>query len=284
MGVTHTRTGDTLAADTGTKAELDRGATPSWPDGTRPPERATEESRRTLEGARLKSDFIANMSHELRTPLGTIIGFAELMFNGKTGPVSDTQREYLGDILTSSRQLLQLINDAVDLARAESGKLTFRAETVDLAKIAGEVCDIVRGLAATKGVRLQIEVPPAMPAVEVDPGKLKRVLYNYLSNALKFTDEEGCVTLRMKPGAPGTFRIEVEDTGIGILPEDMHRLFVEFQPLDARSASRYTGTGLGLALTRRIVEAQGGSVGAQSTPAHGSVFWATLPTGVLDGA
>jgi signal transduction histidine kinase len=155
---------------------------------------------------------------------------------------------------------------------------------VDLAKIAGEVGDIVRGLAATKHIRLEIQVSPALPQVMLDARKLKQVLYNYLSNALKFTPEEGRVTLRIAPAGREAFRIEVEDTGIGVSAENMHRLFVEFQQLDAKSADQYSGTGLGLALTRRIVEAQGGTVGARSEPAQGSVFWATLPMGVVDGA
>jgi len=289
MRGTHARAGDVVAAVARADGTLaapreETAAGPPRPGGAEVAETLAEESRRALEGHRLKSEFLANMSHELRTPLNAIIGFAELMFTGKAGPVSDDHREYLGDILTSSQQLLQLINDAVDLAKLESGTLTFRPETVDLAKVATEVCGIVRGLAATKHIRLQIEVDPALPHARLDPGKLKQVLYNYLSNALKFTPEDGGVTLRMKPDACGTFRIEVEDTGIGVSREDMHRLFVEFQRLDAVGAKRYAGTGLGLALTRRIVEAQGGSVGVQSEPAQGSVFWATLPTGVIDGA
>jgi signal transduction histidine kinase len=284
MRVTHAETGDALATVAGADGGIDLG-----PASPRPPaegllEDLAEKSRRTREADRLKSEFLVNMSHELRTPLNTIIGFAELMFNGKAGPVSDAHREYLGDILTSSHHLLQLINDAVELAKVESGKLMFRPERVDLADLATQVRDIVRGLAATKHIELEIQVAPNLPKVMLDPGKLKQVLYNYLSNALKFTPESGRVTLRMRPDVHGTFRIEVEDTGIGIAPEDMHRLFVEFQQLGTGSPERDAGTGFGLALTRRMVEAQGGSVGAQSTPAHGSVFWATLPTGLDDGA
>jgi signal transduction histidine kinase len=251
---------------------------------TEPPEELAAESRGTRESHRLKSEFLANMSHELRTPLNAIIGFAEHMFNGKAGPVSRDHREYLGDILASSQDLLQLINDAVDLAKVESGKLVFRPELVDLAKVARQVGDILRGLAATKHIRLEIQVTPAQPHAMLDAGKLKQVLYNYLSNALKFTPEGGRVTLRITLDGGGTFRIEVEDTGIGISAENMHRLFVEFQQLDAKSADQYSGTGLGLALTRQIVEAQGGAVGARSEPAQGSVFWATLPMGIVDGA
>jgi signal transduction histidine kinase len=280
MRVEHARTEDEFA----TVGGADAGPVSSLPPAETLAQDLAEESRRTRGAERLKSEFLVNMGHELRTPLNTIIGFAELMFNGKTGPVSDTHREYLGDILTSSHRLLQLINDAVDLAKVESGKLTFRPERVDLTSVAGQVRDVVRGLAAIKHIELEIQLAPTLPEVRLDAGRLKQVIYNYLSNALKFTPESGRVTLRMRPDARGTFRIEVEDTGVGIAPENMHRLFVELQQLGTGSAERCAGTGFGLALTRRIVEAQGGSVGAQSTPAQGSVFWATLPTGLGDGA
>jgi PAS domain S-box-containing protein len=235
------------------------------------------ENRRMHEATRLKSEFLANMSHELRTPLNAIIGFAELMFKGKVGPVSSDHKEYLGDILTSSRHLLQLINGVLDLAKIESGKMALRPEVVDLENIVTEVSDILRGLASTKRIRIETQVDHSMVAALLDPSKLKQVLYNYLSNALKFTPEEGLVTIRVTPEDRDRFRIEVEDTGIGIRREDTHRLFVEFQQLDAGMAKKYAGTGLGLALTKRIVEAQGGSVGVRSEPGKGSTFWVVLP-------
>ncbi len=146
---------------------------------------------------RLKSEFLANMSHELRTPLNAIIGFAELMFKGKVGPVSDNHKEYLGDILNSSRHLLQLINDVLDLAKVESGKMEFRPEPVDLGKVLGEVRDILRGLASARRIRIETAVDPSIAAAVLDPSKLKQILYNYLSNALKFSPEEGLVTVRV---------------------------------------------------------------------------------------
>ncbi|HEY6323692.1 MAG TPA: PAS domain S-box protein [Thermoanaerobaculia bacterium] len=240
--------------------------------------RLEELRRRSLqEASRLKSEFLANMSHELRTPLNAIIGFAELMHDGKVGPVAPDQKEYLGDILTSSRHLLGLINDVLDLSKIEAGKMEFLPERVDLGKIAAEVRDILRSLAASRRIAISIEIDPGAGEVVADPAKLKQVLYNYLSNALKFTPEDGSVTLRMAPEGGEHFRLEVEDTGIGIRPEDLGRLFVEFQQLDVGAAKKYGGTGLGLALTRRIVEAQGGRVGVESTPGKGSRFFAVLP-------
>jgi PAS domain S-box-containing protein len=247
--------------------------------------RLEELRRRSLqEASRLKSEFLANMSHELRTPLNAIIGFAELMHDGKVGPVAPDQKEYLGDILTSSRHLLGLINDVLDLSKIEAGKMEFLPERVDLRKIAAEVRDILRSLAASRRITISIEVDAGAGEVVADPAKLKQVLYNYLSNALKFTPEEGRVTLRMGPEGGEYFRLEVEDTGIGIRPEDLGRLFVEFQQLDVGAAKKYGGTGLGLALTRRIVEAQGGRVGVDSTPGRGSRFFAVLPRAPRAGA
>jgi protein-histidine pros-kinase len=232
---------------------------------------------RILEANRLKSEFLANMSHELRTPLNAIIGFAELMHSGKVGPLSPDHREYIGDILTSSRHLLQVINDILDLAKVESGKMDFRPEETDLAKLTGEVRDILRGLAADKRLRIEIDLDEQVRTVVVDPGRVKQILYNYLSNAIKFTPEGGRIVVRVAPNGPSLFRIDVEDTGVGIPPEQLGRLFVEFQQLDASEAKRHQGTGLGLALTKRIVEAHGGRVAVRSTPSEGSTFTAILP-------
>lgn len=242
-----------------------------------------QENRRMHEANRLKSEFVANMSHELRTPLNAIIGFAELMFKGKVGAMAPEHTEYVGDILTSSRHLLRLINDVLDLAKVESGKFDFRPERTDVAKAAGEVRDILRGLASSKGIRVELRVEPTIREATLDPGKLKQVLYNYLSNALKFTPDGGSVTISVEPEG-ARMRIEVVDSGIGIRPEDLGRLFVEFQQLDAGTAKHYPGTGLGLALTKRIVEAQGGEVGVRSELGRGSAFWAILPRTATEGA
>jgi PAS domain S-box-containing protein len=236
-----------------------------------------EQYRRVLEASRLKSEFLANMSHELRTPLNAIIGFTEMMSDGKLGAVSEDQKEYLGDILTSSRHLLQLIDGVLDLAKVESGKMEFHPERVDVGLVLGEVRDLLRRLAVERRIATRIEIAPGLDGVVTDSGKLKQVVYNYLSNALKFTPEEGQVILRATHEGPDEFRLEVEDTGIGIKPEDHGRLFVEFQQLDAGTAKKYPGTGLGLALTKRIVEAQGGRVGVRSAAGRGSTFFAVLP-------
>jgi CheY-like chemotaxis protein len=193
------------------------------------------------------------------------------------GPVSPEHREYLGDILTSSRHLLQLINDVLDLAKVESGKMEFRPEPVDLTTLVAEVRDILRGLAAGKRLRIEIDIEPDVRHVIVDPARVKQILYNYLSNAIKFTPEEGRIQIRVNAEGPLLFRIEVEDTGVGISAQNLGQLFVEFQQLDASAAKQYQGTGLGLALTKRVAEAHGGRVSVQSTLGVGSTFAAILP-------
>ena len=235
-----------------------------------------EQNRRVEEATRQKSEFLANMSHELRTPLNAIIGFSELIHDEKAGPLSAMQKEFLGDVLTSARHLLQLINDVLDLAKVEAGKMTFRPERVDVARLVGEVRDVARSLSARRAISVDVQVEDELSAF-LDPGKLKQVLFNYVSNALKFTPEGGRVVVRARSEQGERLRLEVQDQGIGIAPEDLERLWVEFQQLDAGSSKRYQGTGLGLALTRRIVVAQGGTVGVESAVGRGSTFWAVLP-------
>jgi PAS domain S-box-containing protein len=238
-----------------------------------------EQLARALDAARsateAKSRFLASVSHELRTPLNGIIGFSELMHDGRLGPVSEDQHDVLGDILTSARHLLQLINDILDLSKVEAGKMEFRPERCNVDKLAYEVRDVIRPLAEKKNLALLVEVPPDLVA-EVDTSRFKQVLYNYLSNAVKFTAEDGTISLRVSQQDEAFFKVEVEDNGIGIPPAEITRLFQEFQQLpNSRKAEQ--GTGLGLALTRHIVEAQGGSVAVRSVLGHGSVFSAVLP-------
>jgi signal transduction histidine kinase len=235
------------------------------------------EKRSAQAANRMKSEFLANMSHELRTPLNAIMGFAKLMAYGKVGRVSGQQLEFLGDILKSSDHLLQLINDVLDLAKVEAGKMEFHPEPIDLSLLVGEVCDILRAVSATKQIQIDVDIDRACTGLELDPAKLKQVLYNYLSNALKFTPDNGRVLIRVRPEGASAFRLEVQDVGIGIGPADIKHLFTEFRQLDSSASKKYQGTGLGLALTRRIVEAQGGHAGVESALGSGSTFFVVLP-------
>lgn len=240
-------------------------------------ERLAAENRQIQEATRLKSEFLANMSHELRTPLNAIIGFADLLHAGAVPTQSPKHQVFLGHIGTSGRHLLQLIDDVLDLSKVEAGKLEFYPEPVRLPVLVGEITDILEATATRAGVIMRTDLDPAAGDMLADPARLKQVLYNYLSNAIKFTPDGGLVTLRTRAEGPDQIRLEVEDSGIGIAPADLARLFVEFQQLDSGYTKRHQGTGLGLSLTRRLVEAQGGSVGVRSTLGVGSVFHAILP-------
>ena len=238
-----------------------------------------EQLGRALDAARsateAKSRFLASASHELRTPLNGIIGFSEMMYDGRLGAVTADQLEVLSDILNSARHLLQLINDILDLSKVEAGKMEFRPEPCRLENLVDEVRDIIRPLAEKKNLTLTTDVPSDLTAY-IDPGRFKQVLYNYLSNAVKFTDPNGTVSLRLSEEGDAKFRLDVEDNGHGIPASEIPLLFREFLQL-ANSRKADQGTGLGLALTRHIVEAQGGTVAVQSAIGKGSVFSAVLP-------
>ena len=239
-------------------------------------QRLEAENRQIQAASRLKSQFLANMSHELRTPLNAVIGFADLLHSGAVPPESPKHHEFLGHIGTSGRHLLQLINDVLDLSKVESGKFEFFPEPVRLPSIVKEVRDILHTALLRKRIVLLTELDPTLTDLVLDPARLKQMLYNYLSNAIKFTPEGGQVIVRARAEGSRHFRIEVEDTGIGIAAADIPRLFVEFQQLDGSYTKQYAGTGLGLSLTRQLVQAQGGSVGVRSTPGVGSVFHLVL--------
>ena len=197
------------------------------------------------------------------------------MHDGKLGGVSEEHREVLGDILTSARHLLQLINDILDLSKVEAGKMEFRPEPSRIAALVGEVRDVVRPLAEKKDIALSVDVPEELTAV-TDPSRFKQILYNYLSNAVKFTPRQGRIQVRVTCPDDSCFR-----AGSG-RHRNRHRGrrhpgFVSGVPATPERPQAQSGTGLGLALTRRIVEAQGGSVAVRSEPGKGSVFSAILP-------
>ena len=234
------------------------------------------ENRQIQEATRLKSQFLANMSHELRTPLTAIIGFADLLQMGAVPQSAPQYQVFLGHIGSSGRHLLRLINDVLDLSKVESGKFEFFPETFDLSVLVKDVQDILHTEILRKRLRVIADIEQSLGNLLLDTARLKQVLYNYLSNAIKFTPEGGLIFVRALASGPRHFRLEVEDTGVGIADADLPRLFTAYQQLDAGSTKKYEGSGLGLALTRRLVMAQGGSVGVRSTLGQGSVFHLVL--------
>ena len=234
-------------------------------------ERSLQEANRT------KSEFLANMSHELRTPLNGIIGFAEFLADEKPGQLNPKQKEYLGDILNSGRHLLQLINDVLDLSKVEAGKMELNPETFRLEKALAEVCAVARAIAQKKRIEIHTEVAAELNSVTLDQQKFKQVLYNLISNAVKFSNAGGRVEIVARSAGRDRFQIQVKDNGIGIRQEDFPRLFREFEQLDSSASRQYSGTGLGLSLTRKIVEFQKGSITVESERGKGSTFTVVLP-------
>ncbi len=236
-----------------------------------------EQNRRLIEASRLKSEFLANMSHELRSPLNGIIGFTELLCDSKLGPIPDKPREYLGRVHRSATHLLGLINGVLDLSKVEAGRMQFVPERVSVSGVIQEVSGNLATLASQKQIALAMEIDYQVDYVFIDVASLRQILYNLLSNAIKFTGTGGQVVIRLKAEGAAEFRIEVSDTGEGIAESDLSRLFREFEQLDSTRAKRHQGTGLGLALTKRMAEAQGGRVGVESRLGQGSTFSVVLP-------
>jgi PAS domain S-box-containing protein len=230
------------------------------------------------QASRLKSEFLANMSHELRTPLNGIIGFSELLVDEKAGPLNARQKQFLEDILNSGRHLLQLINDVLDLSKVEAGHMNLSPESIDPGRAVAEVCAVIAPLARKKRVTVHQNVSPMVGRVMLDPQRFKQVLYNLLSNAVKFSHDGGAVAVDVDAPMPGRLRVRVADQGIGIARDEVAKLFVEFQQLDSSATRHYEGTGLGLALTKKIVQLQRGSVDVASEPGHGSTFTVELPS------
>jgi protein-histidine pros-kinase len=240
---------------------------------------------RSLQNAnRMKSEFLASMSHELRTPLNGIIGFTEFLVDEKPGPLNGKQKEYLLDVYSSARHLLQLINDVLDLAKIEAGKIDLYPEEFSLGQALGEVCAVVNGIARKKGVDIHRDVSGGLRSVILDQQKFKQVCYNLLANAVKFTEPGGRVDITATPWEDGLFKMVVRDTGIGIREGDLDKLFREFEQLETGASRRYEGTGLGLALSRKLVEYQGGKISVESEFGKGSAFTVTLPVHFKGGA
>ena len=253
-------------------------------------EQHRELSRLNLEldqAGKLKDQFLANVSHELRTPLNSVIGFSDLLLTGQVdgAALSETQRDYLDTISRNGRHLLQLINELLDLSKIAAGRMELHREPVALETLLREAAASVHAQLEARRHTLSIEPPGDAVRVTADRGRVLQVLLNLLSNAIKFTADAGRITLAARLEDGGRYvRVAVSDTGIGIAPDDTAKLFQEFVQLDASASRRYEGTGLGLALSKRLVELHGGAIGVESQLGKGSTFWFTLPRAEPGGA
>jgi signal transduction histidine kinase len=235
-----------------------------------------EKSRQLEVASRHKSEFLANMSHELRTPLNAVIGFAEVLRAKMAGEVNDKQAEYLDDIREAGEHLLSLINDILDLSKIEAGRMELELARFDLPKAIAHAMTQVRARALRDGIQLGKDIDPGLAEFLADERKLKQILLNLLSNAVKFTPDGGRVDVNARLDSNKIF-ISVKDTGVGISPEDQASLFEEFKQVGNDRSRRAEGTGLGLALTKRLVELHGGEIRVDSAPGKGSTFTVMLP-------
>jgi signal transduction histidine kinase len=227
---------------------------------------------------RAKSEFLANMSHELRTPLNSIIGFSEVLQDELYGPLSDKQKIYVNNILNSSRHLLSLIGDILDLAKVESGKMEFELSVVHLRNILESSVNLLKEKAMKNDLNLRLEIDPfADIKIEADERKLKQIMFNLLSNAIKFTREGGSISVKAIKADAGHIQISVQDSGIGIRAEDIPKLFEKFTQLEPLYTKANEGTGLGLAITRKFIELHRGVIRVESEYGKGSNFIFTIP-------
>jgi signal transduction histidine kinase len=229
-----------------------------------------------LEAAsRHKSEFLATMSHELRTPLNAIIGFSQVLKQQMYGPLNERQADYVDDVLSSGQHLLNLINDILDLAKVEAGRMELQPSTFQLPELLENAASMVRERATRHSISLIVATDDSVGGMEGDERKVKQILFNLLSNAVKFTPAGGAVGVSAAQ-ANGEVRVYVTDTGPGIAPEDYERIFEEFRQTEAGIEQR-EGTGLGLALSKRLVELHGGRIWVDSELGKGSTFAFTLP-------
>jgi signal transduction histidine kinase len=240
-------------------------------------QRLSAESARAHELTQLKSEFVTLVAHELRSPLTSITGYVELLLEGSGGSSAGAQRESLGIVKRNADRLLQLIDDLLDIARIEAGKVELRRTRLDLAGLMQEVAEALRPQIEAKGQRLTLDLAEGLPAVTGDADRVTQILTNLLSNAHKYTRPAGSITITARR-EEGRVRVNVQDTGIGLSSDDQAQLFTKFFRAQHRTTAGVGGTGLGLAITRALVELHGGEITVTSTLGQGTTFGFTLPT------
>lgn len=235
------------------------------------------EKERLEYASKAKSEFLTTMSHELRNPLNSIIGFSELLKQKMAGELNEKQEHYVNNILTSSKFLLNLINEVLDLSKIEAGKIELAIEKVSVPESIEETLALVKEKASERNVALKTEFDPALRYIEADKQRFKQIMFNLLSNAVKFSKDEGGVVTVTTKEEGGMAKISVSDTGTGIREENMGKLFKKFEQIDAGIARKYGGAGMGLAISKKLVELHEGKIWAESKYGEGSTFTFLLP-------
>jgi two-component system CheB/CheR fusion protein len=213
--------------------------------------------------ARVKSEFLANMSHELRTPLNSINGFSEVLYDETFGPLNEKQKKYVNNVLTSGKHLLLLINQILDMAKVEAGKMKLTLSSLQIQNLLHEISLLVADMVDKKKLQMSLEIPDDLSNIEADELRLKEIIFNLLSNAIKFTPEGGKIGMRAK-NAGSEIEIVVWDTGVGVAPENMEKIFEGFFRVDTPYSRVTEGTGLGLPLSKKLVELHGGKLSVES--------------------
>ncbi|MBF0230455.1 MAG: PAS domain-containing sensor histidine kinase [Desulfamplus sp.] len=213
--------------------------------------------------AQVKSEFLANMSHELRTPLNSIIGFSEVLYDETFGSLNEKQKRYVNNVLTSGKHLLLLINQILDMAKVEAGKMKLSLSSVCIKSLLNEISLLVADMVRKKGLHMLLEIDEELPDIQADDLKMKEIIYNLLSNAVKFTPEDGQIGMKAKQ-IDSNIEVVVWDTGVGIAPENMEKIFEGFFRVDTPYSRLTEGTGLGLPLSKNLVELHGGKLSVES--------------------
>jgi PAS domain S-box-containing protein len=228
------------------------------------------------EVGRMKNEFVSTVSHELRTPLTSIKGYIDLILDGEAGDINEIQREFLAIVKDNTDRLVDLINDMLDISRIESGRIVLKVRPLDITERIKGALDTFRTVLEKQGRKVNLRVPDDVPHVAADPDRIGQVLVNLISNAIKYSPDGGDIDIVVEPEGDEV-RVTISDRGIGILPEEMPRLFTKFYRIDTSLTREIGGTGLGLSIVRSIVELLGGRTGVYSAPDEGSSFWFTLP-------
>ncbi|MHC4571395.1 MAG: sensor histidine kinase, partial [Planctomycetota bacterium] len=243
-------------------------------------DKIAELSERNIElfkANKIKSEFLANISHEFRTPLNAILGFAEILREKPGSLTNDKGRRYAENIITGGKNLLNMINDLLDLAKTEAGKMELHIEKTFVSKLCKAMVASFSALTKKKKIKVKLLVDDNIPPLMTDAGKVQQILYNFLSNAVKFTPKNGRIEIRAAMADEKTARIAVSDTGPGIAAPDKEKIFEKFRQADGSITRQSTGSGLGLAISKELAAMLAGSIGMESEADKGSTFWLDIP-------